>query len=357
MLGGSQGARLGGAGRARPARCGAAGLCPGLLARAGVRGRPAGHPLSRPPPATIPAPWRRFLATLQADDAYRQRTQDGGTDEASFLGDWFRSHPRTPERVARAVEATSAELPGARETDRAGAAGRRRRHALGRGPGAGRDPGHQLPHPGLGSRSRRRPASACRTRPSAVAGGDGQGRLMLFDMADGRAPATCAATCSRAGSRTSGCRICRASSCRSARPRSASARSRSAAARRRRCSRWSVARATRSTASSSPTSAGSTATMSQPSTAACAACARLSAAEAAAHPCRCASRRPGAGWRYGRHLRAPDAGRADPRGLFVLLNGLDRGRTLQPGDQVKVIRHDPLPAPPVANRASPPRSG
>jgi predicted Zn-dependent protease len=28
----------------------------------------------------------------------------------------------------------------------------------------------------------------------------------------------------------------------------------------------------------------------------------------------------------------------DPRGLFVLLNGLDRGRSLEPGDQVKVLR-------------------
>ena len=30
----------------------------------------------------------------------------------------------------------------------------------------------------------------------------------------------------------------------------------------------------------------------------------------------------------------------DPRGLFVLLNGLDRGRTLEPGDRVKLIRQD-----------------
>ena len=28
----------------------------------------------------------------------------------------------------------------------------------------------------------------------------------------------------------------------------------------------------------------------------------------------------------------------DPRGLFVLLNGLDRGRELQPGDRVKIVR-------------------
>jgi predicted Zn-dependent protease len=45
----------------------------------------------------------------------------------------------------------------------------------------------------------------------------------------------------------------------------------------------------------------------------------------------------------------------DPRGLFVLLNGLDRGRTLTPGDRVKVIRYAP-PGSAVANRASPPRS-
>ncbi len=36
-----------------------------------------------------PAAMASFLATLQADDAYRQRTQDGGKDEASFLGDWL----------------------------------------------------------------------------------------------------------------------------------------------------------------------------------------------------------------------------------------------------------------------------
>jgi predicted Zn-dependent protease len=28
----------------------------------------------------------------------------------------------------------------------------------------------------------------------------------------------------------------------------------------------------------------------------------------------------------------------DPAGYFALLNGLDRGRTLRPGDQVKVVR-------------------
>ena len=31
----------------------------------------------------------------------------------------------------------------------------------------------------------------------------------------------------------------------------------------------------------------------------------------------------------------------DPAELFALLNGLDRGRTLRPGDRVKIIRRDP----------------
>jgi predicted Zn-dependent protease len=46
----------------------------------------------------------------------------------------------------------------------------------------------------------------------------------------------------------------------------------------------------------------------------------------------------------------------DPRALFILLNGLDRGRALTPGDQVKVIRYAPAGGPSVARRASPPRS-
>ena len=59
-----------------------------------------------------------FLATLQANDAYEQSLAGQGGGEADFLGDWFRSHPRTPERVERAVAAASEAVPSARETDR-----------------------------------------------------------------------------------------------------------------------------------------------------------------------------------------------------------------------------------------------
>ncbi len=92
-----------------------------------------------------------------------------------------------------------AAMPGARETDRAGAAGGARRDALRRGSGAGRDRWHQLPHPGLriafeaptgfrlqnspdGRGRRRRPGSVHAVRHGARA-----------------CAAICAATCSRAG--------------------------------------------------------------------------------------------------------------------------------------------------------------
>ena len=172
--------------------CGQAGVagCPGLMSRA-TRASRSSRPTSWAsaiwaPPATIPAPWRASSRHCRPTTPTGSGPRTAATDEASFLGDWFRSHPRTPERVARAVEATSAEMPGARDRRPRRAARRRGRHALGRGPGAGRDPGHAASRtPACGSRSRRRPASACRTRPRRVAGGDGQGRLMLFDMADG----------------------------------------------------------------------------------------------------------------------------------------------------------------------------
>ena len=128
------------------------------------------------PPATSPAPWRASSRRC------RPTTPTG-------------SGPRTAARTRRAFSATGSaatrarpsaspgrwkppapQMPGARTDRPRGAARRRRRHALGRGPGAGRDPGHELPasRPAR-SRSRRRPASACRTRPAGSRAGTGRG--------------------------------------------------------------------------------------------------------------------------------------------------------------------------------------
>ena len=257
-VGGAEGARLGGQGLGQATSLGAQAIVQGYSRdqefeadQLGIRYLGAA--------GYEPGAMATFLATLQADDAYRQRTKDGGTDEASFLGDWFRSHPRTPERVARAVEATSAEMPGAHTVDREALLDALDGMLWGEDPAQGVIRGTSFTHPGLKIAFQAPPGFRLQNSPSRVAGGTGRGGCCCSTWPT-VSPATCAATCSRAGSRTSGCRSCKPSSCRSAPPPSASARSRSAAARRRRCSPWSVARATRSTASSSLTAVASAAT-------------------------------------------------------------------------------------------------
>ncbi|MGD9510734.1 MAG: M48 family metalloprotease, partial [Geminicoccaceae bacterium] len=183
-LGGSQGAELGGQTFGQLASTGAALYVQGYSReqefeadQLGIRylGR-AGYD---------PAAMGSFLATLGADDAYRQKTQGGGTGEASLVGDWFRSHPRTPDRVARAVEATSSEMPGARETDRPELLAAIDGILYGEDPAQGVIEGTSFRHPGLEIAFEAPPGFRLQNSPDAVAGTDGAGRLMLFDMAGG----------------------------------------------------------------------------------------------------------------------------------------------------------------------------
>ena len=183
-LGGSEGARLGGEAGGQLGSTGAAGLCPGLFARAGVRGRPARHPLSR----------RRRLRSRRHGDlprdpagrrrvpAAHRRTAAGGGQLSRRLVPQPSAHARARGPRGRGHQRRAAR----RARDRpAGAAGGDRRHALRRGPGAGRDRGTQLPHPGLRIAFEAPPGFRLQNSPEAVAGSDGQGRLMLFDMAEG----------------------------------------------------------------------------------------------------------------------------------------------------------------------------
>ena len=127
-----------------------------------------------------------FLATLQADDAYRQRLAgQGGSEEADFLGDWFRTHPRTPERVARAAAAASAAMPGAHETDRGDLLAALDGMLYGEDPAQGIVRGRSFRHPGLRIAFDAPPGFRLQNSPTAVAGSDGQGRVMVFDMAPG----------------------------------------------------------------------------------------------------------------------------------------------------------------------------
>ena len=302
-----------------------------------------------------PGAMATFLATLQADDAYRRRTEGGGTDEASFLGDWFRSHPRTPERVARAVEATSAEMPGARTVDREALLDAIDGMLWGEDPAQGVIRGTSFKHPKLQIAFEAPPGFRLQNSPSRVVGGDGQGRLMLFDMAEGVAgdlrgylqqgwvtnqrlqdlqaiqlstgPAAVGFGQVAIGGNPAQAMFAVVDGPGNQVYRFIFADSRG-------LSRADVAAFDASLRSFR----------------------RLSASEAAAIvPLRVRVAPVRAGDTVETFVRQMQ-GVPDPRGLFALLNGLDRGRTLRPGDRVKVVRQDPGRAP-VANRASPPGSG
>jgi predicted Zn-dependent protease len=182
-LGGSQGAQLGGQ---------AAGQVGSLGAQAYVQGYSREQEFQADQlgirylgaAGYDPGAMATFLAALQAEDAYQQRTA-GRDSEESPLGDWFRDHPRTPERVARAVEATSAEAPGAHETGRPALLAAIDGMLYGEDPAQGVIRGRSFQHPQLRISFEAPPGFKLQNSPRQVAGADGKGRYMVFDMAEG----------------------------------------------------------------------------------------------------------------------------------------------------------------------------
>ena len=353
-LGGAEGARLGGEAGGQLGSTGAALYVQGYSReqefeadQLGVRylGR-AGYD---------PAAMASFLATLGADDAYRQRTQGGGTDEASLVGDWFRSHPRTPDRVARAAEATSSEMPGARETDRPELLAAIDGVLYGEDPAQGVIEGTTFRHPGLKIAFDAPAGFRLQNSPDAVAGSDGAGRFMVFDMASG------------AGGDLRGYlqqgwvtnqRLQDLQAVQLGQRAGAVGFGRVAIGGEPAQAMFAVADAGGGKAFRFVF--GDRRGLDR---------ADVDAFERSLHSLRTLSAAEAAGIRGLRvelvPVKAGDTldsfvrqmqGVPDSRALFVLLNGLDRGRTLTPGDQVKVIRYAPAGGSSVARRASPPRS-
>ena len=302
-----------------------------------------------------PGAMASFLATLQADDVYRQQTQGGGTDEASLLGDWFRSHPRTPERVARAAEATSAAMPGARELNRDALLDRLDGLMWGEDPAQGVIKGRRFLHPGLKLAFEAPPGFRLQNSPANVVGSDGAGRVMIFDMAGDVAG-------DLRGYLQQGWvanqRLQDLQSVQLAMGPGAVGFGRIAIGGNAVPAMFAVVQAPANqvyrfifadTRGLDRADVGDF-------EASLRSLRRLSAQEAAALVplrVRVVPVRPGDTVAT---FVAQMEGVPDPRGLFTLLNGLDRGRTLRPGDRVKIIRQDPAGVP-VADRASPPRSG
>ena len=317
------------------------------------------------PPATIPAPWppswRHCRPRTPTGNA-----PPGGDSEESPLGDWFRSHPRTPDRVARAVEATSAEAPGAHETGRPALLAAIDGMLYGEDPAQGVIRGRSFLHPELRIGFEAPPGLQAAELAAAGGGCGRQGPLHGVRHGRGVPRRSAGLPARRLDQQAAPAGPAER---RSRRPRGGGrvrAASPSAAAPPRRCSRSCAARAAPSTASSTPIPAGSTAPTSRTSSRACAASARSRRPRwRTSGRCGCAWCRCGPGDTvdsFARRMQVPQG--TDPRALFVLLNGLDRGRELRPGRSGEDHHHGRRPAwPPepirprlVRARASPPRS-
>jgi predicted Zn-dependent protease len=278
-----------------------------------------------------------FLRALNANDALQQREAGRGGEEESALAGWFRSHPRTPERIERAAQAVSAELPQARATDRQPFLAAIDGMIYGEDPAQGFVRGRSFQHPGLRIAFEAPTGFRLQNTPEAVIGTDGQGRFMTFDMAKSGA-GDLRAYLQRewvpnqelqdlqslmVSGQPAAVGFGRVSV--SGRPAMAMFSAVRGAdgnvyrllyAKSAQFTRADVAAFEQSLRSFRP----------------------LSAAEAAKlQPTRVQLVTVKPGDTIDTFTRQMEV-EQDPRGLFVLLNGLDRGRSLEPGDQVKVLK-------------------
>jgi predicted Zn-dependent protease len=284
-----------------------------------------------------PGAMASFLRALNANDALQQREAGRGGEEESALAGWFRSHPRTPERIERAAQAVSAELPQARATDRQPFLAAIDGMIYGDDPAQGFVRGRSFQHPGLRIAFEAPTGFRLQNTPEAVIGTDGQGRFMTFDMAKSGAGDLRAylqrewvpnqelqdlqsLTVSGQPAAVGFGRV--SVSGRPAMAMFSAVRGadgnvyRLLYAKSAQFTRADVAAFEQSLRSFRP----------------------LSAAEAAKlQPTRVQLVTVKPGDTIDTFTRQMEV-EQDPRGLFVLLNGLDRGRSLEPGDQVKVLK-------------------
>jgi predicted Zn-dependent protease len=93
----------------------------------------------------------------------------------------FRSHPRTPDRVARAAESVSSQTPQAKQLDRPEFLAAIDGMIYGENPEQGFVRGRRFEHPGMRIAFEAPPGFKLQNTPSKVIGADGRGRLMIFD--------------------------------------------------------------------------------------------------------------------------------------------------------------------------------
>lgn len=130
-----------------------------------------------------PTAMATFLEALQANDAFEARRAGRSQEDENLFSGWLRSHPRTPDRVARAAENEASATPGARDTERAAFLAAIDGMIYGENPAQGFVRGNRFEHPVLRIAFDAPPGFRLQNSPSAVLGTDGRGRFLLFDMA------------------------------------------------------------------------------------------------------------------------------------------------------------------------------
>ena len=132
-----------------------------------------------------------FLGALEANEAFQAKLS-GGSQGGSVLDSWLASHPRTPDRVARAAQEEASAVPRARDTDPAAYLAAIQGMIYGDDPAQGIVKGTRFEHPELRIAFEAPAGFKLQNQPDAVLGSDGRGRLMQFTQAAkgaGRDPA------------------------------------------------------------------------------------------------------------------------------------------------------------------------
>ena len=291
-----------------------------------------------PPPATTPRAMASFLATLQADDAYRGRLAGRGDARRATFSATGSAPIRARRSASRArLAAASATMPGARETGRGPLLAALDGMIYGEDPAQGVVRGRSFQHPGL--RDRVRGAAGL---PAAELG-DGRGGRRRQGSGDGVRHGARGVRGDLRGYLQSGWvtnqQLQQLQALEVAVGPAAVGFGQVAlggqpAAAMFAAVRWPDGRVFRLLYAKRGDLARSDVAVFEQSLRSLRA---LSAAEAAAlKPARLILVPVRAGDTVDSFARRM-AGGPDPRGLFVLLNGLDRGRALTPGDQVKLI--------------------
>lgn len=124
-----------------------------------------------------PVAMASFLTTLGRNDAL---SQEAGENEGMS---WLASHPRTPDRVLRAAQEAEATSATGNERYRDRYLAAIDGMIYGDDPSQGIVRGREFVHPDLGFAFTAPPGFTLINQPSQVAGTDGEGRVMIFDMA------------------------------------------------------------------------------------------------------------------------------------------------------------------------------